>query len=55
MTIVFGIQERGGKVLVSTVQNVSAGSLITETVKRVRSGSIVCTDNWRGYNSLNVL
>jgi len=35
-TIVFGILERGGKVSVSIVQDVSAESLMTETVKRVR-------------------
>jgi transposase len=43
-TIVYGILERGGKVSVSIVQDVSAESLMTETVKRVRRGSIVCTD-----------
>ena len=51
-TIVFGILERGGKVSVSIVQDVSAESLMTETVKRVRRGSIVYTDKWRGYDSL---
>jgi transposase len=51
-TIVFGILERGGRVSVSIVQDVSAESLMTETVKRVRRGSIVYTDKWRGYDSL---
>jgi len=51
-TIVYGILERGGKVSVSIVQDVSAESLMTETVKRVRRGSIVYTDKWRGYDSL---
>jgi len=51
-TMVFGILERGGKVSVSIVQDVSAESLMTETVKRVRRGSIVYTDKWRGYDSL---
>ncbi len=51
-TIVFGILERGGKVSVSIVQDVSAESLMTETVKRVRRGSIVYTDKWKGYDSL---
>jgi len=51
-TIVFGILERGGKVSVSIVRNVSAESLMTETVKRVRRGSIVYTDKWKGYDSL---
>ena len=45
-TIVFGILERGGKVSVSIVTNVSAESLMTETVKKVRRGSIVYTDKW---------
>jgi transposase len=44
-TIVYGILERGGKVSVNVVQDVSAESLMTETVKRVRRGSIVYTDN----------
>lgn len=51
-TIVYGILERGGRVSVSIVQDVSAESLMTETVKRVRRGSIVYTDKWRGYDSL---
>lgn len=51
-TIVYGILERGGKVSVSIVQDVSAESLMTETVKRVRRGSIVYTDRWKGYDSL---
>jgi len=51
-TIVFGILERGGRVSVSIVPDVSAESLMTETVKKVRRGSIVYTDKWRGYDSL---
>jgi transposase len=51
-TIVFGILERGGKVAVSIVRDVSPESLMTETVKSVRRGSIVNTDKWRGYDSL---
>lgn len=51
-TIVYGILERGGKVSVNIVQDVSAESLMTETIKRVRRGSIVYTDKWRGYDSL---
>lgn len=50
--IVFGILERGGKVSVSIVQNVSAKTLMGETVKKVRRGSIVYTDKWAGYDSL---
>lgn len=51
-TIVFGILERGGKVSVSIIQNVSAERLMGETVKKVRRGSVVYTDKWRGYDSL---
>jgi transposase len=51
-TIVYGILERGGRVMVSIIPNASAESLLTETVKKVRRGSIVYTDKWRGYDSL---
>ena len=51
-TIVNGILERGERVSVIIVQDVSAESIMTETVKRVRRGSIVFTDKWRGFNSL---
>jgi transposase len=51
-TIVYGIMERGGQVLGSTVEDVSAWVPITETVMRGRRGSIVYTDKLRGYDSL---
>ena len=51
-TIVFGILERGGKVSVNIVKDVSAETLIHETVIKVRRGSIVYTDKWKGYDSL---
>jgi transposase len=51
-TIVFGILERGGKVAVNIVKDVSAETLINETVTKVRRGSIVYTDKWKGYDSL---
>ena len=51
-TIVFGILERGGKVSVDIVKDVSAETLMQETVKKVRRGSIVYTDKWRSYDSL---
>ena len=50
-TIVFGILERGGKVSVDIVKDVSAATLMNETVKKVRRGSIVYTDKWRSYDS----
>ncbi|MDE1765555.1 MAG: IS1595 family transposase [Thaumarchaeota archaeon] len=51
-TIVFGILERGGRVYVSVVPNVSADTLSDQTVRKVRRGSIVYTDRWHGYDSL---
>jgi transposase len=51
-TIVFGILERGGKVSVEIVKNVTAETLMKETMKKVRRGSIVYTDKWKGYDSL---
>jgi len=50
--IVFGILERGGKVSVKIVKNVTAETLMKETVKKVRRGSIVYTDKLKGYDSL---
>ena len=49
---VFGILERGGRVQVSVVPNVSAETLLSETVKKVRRGSLVYTDRFRGYDTL---
>ena len=51
-TIVFGILERGGRVSVNIVKDVSSETLIHETVTKVRRGSIVYTDKWKGYDSL---
>ncbi len=51
-TLIYGILERGGRVSVSIVEDVSAESLMTGTVKKVRRGSLVYTDKWRGYDSL---
>ena len=51
-TIVFGILERGGKVSVKIVKDVSSETLVRETVTKVRHGSIVYTDKWKGYDSL---
>lgn len=51
-TIVFGILERGGRVSVSVVRDVTGQSLLNETIRKVRRGSIVYTDKWKGYDSL---
>jgi len=50
--IVYGILERGGKVTVSIVSDVSAESLMTETIKKVHRCSIVYIDKWKGSDSL---
>lgn len=49
---VFGILERGGKVRVEVVQNVSGESLLTMAIKKVKRGSLVYTDKFRSYNGL---
>jgi transposase len=51
-TPVFGIIERGGKVRVEVVRDVSARTLLGLAVKRVRRGSIVYTDRFKSYDSL---
>ena len=48
----FGILERGGKVSVKIVKDVSSETLVNETVTKVRWGSIVYTDKWKDYDSL---
>jgi transposase len=49
---VFGILERGGKVSVNIVKDVSAETLVHETVTKVIRESIVYADKWKGYDSL---
>lgn len=49
---VFGILERGGRVWVQAVPNVTAETLLKLTVKKVRRGSIVYTDRFRSYDAL---
>jgi transposase len=49
---VFGILERGGKVVVEVVPNVTARTLVGLTEKVVRRGAIVYTDKWKAYDTL---
>lgn len=49
---VFGILERGGKVRVEVVQNVSGETLLAMAIKKVKRGSLIYTDKFRSYNGL---
>ena len=49
---VFGILERGGRVRVEAVRNVTAQTLLASTVKGVRRGSVVYTDRYQVYDAL---
>jgi transposase len=49
---VFGILERGGKVRVEVVQDVTGETLLTMAIKKVKRGSLVYTDKFRSYNGL---
>ena len=49
---VFGILERGGKVRVEVVRNVTGESLLEMAIKKVKRGSLIYTDKFRSYNGL---
>jgi transposase len=49
---VFGILERGGKVRVEVVHNVTGETLLTMAIKKVKRGSLIYTDKFRRYNGL---
>jgi transposase len=51
-TPVFGMVERGGRVVASKVPDASALSLMPQIEKRVLPESVVYTDEWRGYGRL---
>src|SRR5215211_8817311 len=51
-TPVFGMVERGGRVVASKVPDASALSLMPQIEKRVLSESVVFTDEWKSYNRL---
>jgi transposase len=49
---VFGILERGGKVRVEVVHNVTGETLLMMAIKKVKRGSLIYTDKFRRYNGL---
>ncbi len=49
---VFGILERGGRVTVEVVPNVTSQTLLGLAVKKVRRGSLIYTDRYKVYDSL---
>lgn len=49
---VFGIHERGGKVRVEVVQNVTGETLLSMAIKKVKRGSLIYIDKFRSYNGL---
>lgn len=49
---VFGLVERGGRVSVEAVPDVTAETVLGLTVKKVRRGSIVYTDRFKSYDAL---
>jgi transposase len=51
-TPVFGMVERGGRVVASKVADASALSLMPQIEKRVLPESVVYTDEWKSYNRL---
>lgn len=49
---VIGIIKRGGEVRVATVQDVGINTLHAFIKENVHQNSLICTDEWRGYNGL---
>jgi transposase len=49
---VFDILERGGKVRVEVIQNVTGETLLTMAIKKVKHGSLIYTNKFRRYNGL---
>lgn len=49
---VAGLRERDGNVKAALIDDASRGSLIPFVAANVAAGSVVCTDEWRGYNGL---
>jgi len=49
---VFGILERGGKVRVEAVRNVTGETLLEMAIAKVKRGSLIYTDKFRSYNGL---
>jgi transposase len=51
-TPVFGVLERGGRVVVQVIPDASARTLLDSTLRLVKRGSIVYSDKWSGYDTL---
>jgi len=51
---VFGILKRGGKVYTQIIQDAKSTTLVPIIQKKVIPDSIVYSDCWRGYNTLDV-
>lgn len=51
-TPVFGMLQRGGKVVAKVVKDTKIHSLIPVAKQTIEEGSIVCTDEWSAYDSL---
>jgi len=49
---VFGIREADGRVCVDIVKEITAEEIMKEKVKKTGIGNIICTDRWKGYDSL---
>jgi len=49
---VFGILERGGKVIVEVVTDVQGETLLELAIKKVKRGCLIYTDKFRSYNGL---
>jgi transposase len=51
---VFGLLKRGGKVYTQIIQDAKSSTLVPIIQKKVIPDSIVYSDCWRGYNTLDV-
>jgi len=51
-TPVIGVLERGGNVKAKVVSDVKTKTLLPNIMANVKKGTLVCTDEWRGYNAL---
>jgi transposase-like protein len=52
-TAVFGVVERGGRVMAVTVPNAKAATLMPHVQKRTLPASTIYTDEWLGYKGLS--
>ena len=52
---VFGLLKRGGRVYTKTIPDVRSKTLMAIIKRKVVPDSIVYSDDWKGYNALDVL